>query len=401
MVHTANVHITYRLEKGNALTYQELDDNFRYLDAKPSGGGSGATFDADFDTGFDPEASPDEDIIRLYVGNTIPGYSNVQSIVTLAANGFTMNMGQSNTYAIAVNGNTLHLTSNTNANGTPIAMNGAPIIFIAGTASNTVYHANTKGGDIELRPGNYNKYANVAIANTSTPAAEGVVRVVGPNANTQAIIRFFDSTREEYVGVRSPYAIDGSWILTLPLETGKANQVLVTDGTGATSWQTINALVTEDLAIFLTGTGIAIDNTVDQQYVFTNTKPSQWANGISGSINYNTGGSVGIGTNTPVSTLHVDGTITTGNVHITGAIRDNNGIFGTVDQVLSANGWINTANTYTEPVVIVSSLPASPAAGTRYFVTDSFGPPDFYSVVSGSGANTVPVFYDGADWRIG
>lgn len=281
MVHTANVHITYRLEKGDALTFQELDDNFRWLDSKPSGGGSGATFDADFDTGFDPEASPDEDIIRLYVGNTIPGYSNVQSIVTLAANGFTMNMGQSNTYAIAINGNTLNLTSNTSANGTPVAMDGAPIIFIAGTASNTIYHANTKGGDIEFRAGNYNKYANNAIANTTTPATEGVVRVIGPNANTQAIIRFYDSSRDTYVGIRSPYSVDYNWILTLPPVEGIENQVLATDGYGNTNWVTVagvnpsnvafgridipgklssEAVISNDRVIFAEGVGVSIDS---------------------------------------------------------------------------------------------------------------------------------------------
>jgi hypothetical protein len=212
---TANT-ITYRLNKGSALTYQELDDNFRYLDAKEAGG-AGATFDIDGDTGMDPEVSEDEDILRFFVGNSIPGYSNVQSIMTLAANGLIVNMGQSNQVGSTVD--------------------GAPIILQAGSGANAVFHVDTKRGDIELRPGNYNTYANTNIANTSTPSREGVVRVIGPNTDGPGVIRFYDTDRDKFVGISGPDILDTSYELKLPLELGTIGQALVLqNSSGNTTW---------------------------------------------------------------------------------------------------------------------------------------------------------------------
>ena len=51
---------------------------------------------------------------------------------------------------------------------------------------------------------------------------------------------------------------------------------------------------------------------------------------------------------------------------------------------------------------VVASLPAAATAGagSRRFVTDATAT-TFASVVAGSGANKVPVYSDGTDWRIG
>lgn len=51
------------------------------------------------------------------------------------------------------------------------------------------------------------------------------------------------------------------------------------------------------------------------------------------------------------------------------------------------------------PACLVSELPAS-TAGVRGFVTDATVT-TFASVVAGGGANGVPVYFDGTDWRIG
>lgn len=50
----------------------------------------------------------------------------------------------------------------------------------------------------------------------------------------------------------------------------------------------------------------------------------------------------------------------------------------------------------------VADLPtgADVGFGARTFVTDA-NATTFRSVVAGGGANTVPVYWDGADWRIG
>ena len=51
------------------------------------------------------------------------------------------------------------------------------------------------------------------------------------------------------------------------------------------------------------------------------------------------------------------------------------------------------------PACLVSELPVA-LAGVRGFVTDA-NATTFASVVAGGGANGVPVYFDGTDWRIG
>lgn len=52
-----------------------------------------------------------------------------------------------------------------------------------------------------------------------------------------------------------------------------------------------------------------------------------------------------------------------------------------------------------ETVYTVATLPTG-AAGVRALVSDATVT-TFASVVAGGGANTVPVYHDGTDWRIG
>lgn len=69
---------------------------------------------------------------------------------------------------------------------------------------------------------------------------------------------------------------------------------------------------------------------------------------------------------------------------------------GLVPAVSQANGAV-----LINPVA-VASLPAAAAAnnGARYFVTDA-NATTFASIVAGGGANKVPVYSDGTNWRIG
>ncbi len=58
--------------------------------------------------------------------------------------------------------------------------------------------------------------------------------------------------------------------------------------------------------------------------------------------------------------------------------------------------------TFRQPPFTVAMLPTctSPANGTRASVTDATAT-TFFSVVAGGGGNTVPVFCDGSNWRVG
>ncbi len=58
--------------------------------------------------------------------------------------------------------------------------------------------------------------------------------------------------------------------------------------------------------------------------------------------------------------------------------------------------------TFRQPPFTVAMLPTctSPTNGTRASVTDATAT-TFFSVVAGGGGNTVPVFCDGSNWRVG
>lgn len=80
------------------------------------------------------------------------------------------------------------------------------------------------------------------------------------------------------------------------------------------------------------------------------------------------------------NTLSVDELDAEGNIHSDGNV--------TADEYLRSG------------VVAVASLPAAGVKGRRYFVTDATAT-TFASVVVGGGANNVPVYDDGTNWRIG
>jgi len=82
-------------------------------------------------------------------------------------------------------------------------------------------------------------------------------------------------------------------------------------------------------------------------------------------------------------------------VAITGGAMNGTPVGGTTP----AAGSFTTVKTAS---VTVGALPAAGTvgAGARYFVTDATAT-TFNSIVGGGGANGVPVFCDGASWRIG
>jgi len=75
--------------------------------------------------------------------------------------------------------------------------------------------------------------------------------------------------------------------------------------------------------------------------------------------------------------------------------------FNQLDNVL---GQLDTTSTVVPPTTVftVATLPsaATSGAGSRSFVSDASGP-TFGATVAGSGAVTVPVYSDGANWKVG
>lgn len=72
----------------------------------------------------------------------------------------------------------------------------------------------------------------------------------------------------------------------------------------------------------------------------------------------------------------------------------------TVNGNITANGLIESASTIKTTPTTVALLSAAGVAGRRHFVTDASAT-TFASVVAGGGANKVPVYDDGTNWRIG
>lgn len=71
---------------------------------------------------------------------------------------------------------------------------------------------------------------------------------------------------------------------------------------------------------------------------------------------------------------------------------------GTTTQTVTTGATIKNGTTIL-PVYTVATLPTG-EAGAKCFVNDA-NATTFHSIVAGGGANFVPVFHDGTDWRIG
>ena len=74
----------------------------------------------------------------------------------------------------------------------------------------------------------------------------------------------------------------------------------------------------------------------------------------------------------------------------------------TVSGNITGQSYISATTAIQTTPVVVASLPAAATAGSgaRAFVSDA-NDTAFNAIVAGSGANNLPVFSDGTDWRIG
>jgi hypothetical protein len=103
-------------------------------------------------------------------------------------------------------------------------------------------------------------------------------------------------------------------------------------------------------------------------------------------------GNIVIGHSAAASSSSVSNEMTLGSTNITSMRVP--GLFMTVGQK-----WINNS-TLTVAILLASAPAATVGAGARAVVTDASAT-TFHSIVAGGGANVVPVFSDGTDWRIG
>jgi len=145
----------------------------------------------------------------------------------------------------------------------------------------------------------------------------------------------------------------------------------------AYSGTTMNQITADGVGAIKTGINFASGGTVYGQIYFDNNAPYS----MSVLQQYSTGALI-LGTNnTENARIHNSGGVSIGNTTDPGAKN------------LSVSGTVNTQG-YT-----VAGLPTG-VTGARAYVTNALAP-TFNSTVTGGGAVTVPVFYNGANWVVG
>ena len=109
---------------------------------------------------------------------------------------------------------------------------------------------------------------------------------------------------------------------------------------------------------------------------------------------------VGVGGTGNVAVFATTGEYVTGLMSVTGNITGGNVLFGA--GIVSGTGNITGGPYLKTSSLTVATLPAAATAGAgaRSFVSDATAT-TFASIVAGSGANAVPVFSDGTNWKIG
>lgn len=94
------------------------------------------------------------------------------------------------------------------------------------------------------------------------------VRIVGATAAIPGFVRLFDGDHVNYVDLQAPGTITASHSLLLPPDDGTLGYVLMTNGSGVTTWQAIPASTSLPNNVFLTGRNFA--NTADIPLISSN-----------------------------------------------------------------------------------------------------------------------------------
>jgi hypothetical protein len=76
----------------------------------------------------------------------------------------------------------------------------------------------------------------------TTPSTVAATQV---NIASEGDLRLEDASGGQYVALQAPTVVSASYTLTMPTTDGDANQVLTTDGSGALSWTTPSAGVSQ------------------------------------------------------------------------------------------------------------------------------------------------------------
>ena len=359
-------------------------------------------------------------------GSATIGIGGVADIVTVSGTAVTVVGGVAATY-VSGDGANLAAIAGANVTGavpfatTANAVAGANVsgaVTFAGTA-NAVAGANVSGEVTNAATANAVAYANVSgtptLGNISTINIDGAAANVlygnGAFAAAPAGGSYGDSNVVTLLN-----AFGSNTITTTGVIAGVGSGLSGLAGANVTGEVTFAATANAVAGANVSGT---VPLATTSGTVSTAAQPNITSTGTLTSLTVNgalgvTGSGVITGDGGGISNIagaNLTGTITATTAvlaqEVSQSAQPNIGSVGTLSTLLvsgniTGQSYISATTAIQTTPVVVASLPAAgtAGAGARAFVSDA-NDTAFNAVVAGAGANNLPVFSDGTDWRIG
>ena len=292
-----------------------------------------------------------------------------------------------------------------NVTGTPTLGNVSPL-NLDGNVSNVLRGDGTFAADAESTYGDSNVVTLLNAFGSNTITTTGLVTADGGGISN---VPYANVTGTPTLGNISTIDIDGA-----------AGNVLYGNGVFA---PTASPALTGDGYQLANLTGANVTGTVSSATtattagtVTTAAQPNITSTGtltslsVTGALGVTTGVITGDGGGiSNIAAGNISGTVNTAVLaqEVSQAAQPNIGSVGTLTSLtvsgnITGQSYISATTAIQTTPVVVASLPAAATAGAgaRAFVSDA-NDTAFNAIVAGTGANNLPVFSDGTDWRIG
>ena len=178
---------------------------------------------------------------------SIDGSADVSDIaLTISANSVALGTDTTGDYVESlVAGAGLALLNNSGEGATPtVGVDGVleDLDTLGAASSDGEFIVATGAGAFAYESGNTAR-TSLGLGTGDTPAFAGLSSTDNIVIDNQKELRLkeADANGEDYVSIKSPASLANSYDLVLPTTDGNANEVLVTDGSGVLTWETVEA----------------------------------------------------------------------------------------------------------------------------------------------------------------